>query len=207
MDRIRNNRKRDMRRIIPILAASLLVLSCSKEIPVTPDPPVPEKTSGEKVDSILLSTAASLAEIKLETIDDIINFILHNIDISLSPLCFDVAIKNKDTVLVRVTGHNPLMAASVDSVAIGKDLRFTSECGVPLATVITCLRAESSGMCEEEVVRLVNCFNDSYVVDVTLFGEKTGRLRMKTYDKKGRLLPSFVIDYNDGTSAYLQIII
>lgn len=191
-----------MRRIVYIAALALALVSCTA-VKETAEPVVREKTPAERVDSALLASVSELLNLRVRDFLECVDILIGRED-SVSCDGYIAICKNGNPIVSARFGLD-MQVPVVREIGFGGRVAFVAACGLSFEDlryyVAGCLECKS----EEQAVALVECFNSSYEVHVTLDGEAVGVLRMKTWEKEGKLMPAFVIDYDDGASCYLQL--
>lgn len=193
-----------MRRIIVYIAALALALVSCTAVKEAAEPVAREKTPAERVDSTLLASVSELLNLRVADFLECVDILIDRADSVSSDGC--IAIYKNGNPIVSVRFSLDMQVPVVREIGFGGRAAFVAGSGLSLGDlryyIAGCLKCET----EEQAVDIVESFNSSYEVSVTLDGEAVGVLRMKTWEKEGKLMPGFVIDYNDGASCYLQLV-
>ena len=193
-------------RLLILSVALVLALSCTAEegAPVKPER---EKTQAEQVEAVLLSTYNTLSGIRIENFDDLLNFILDNVDVDITEERTQVVISKdgRPVVTVEVRIDDSLVLMTSLSLEDGR-VRFESDTPVSVPALSEMLAACKESDDDLAVLALTEWFNSNHNVFFTLDGTDAGNLIMKPYEKDGRLIPAFVMDYLEGASCYIQLL-
>ena len=187
-------------------ATLAIALSCTvvEEAPVKP---VREKTQAEQVEEVFLTVFDVLESRKIETFKDFLDFIINNVRVDAGEDYVEVSITENGRKVVSadvgIEGYSLVMP----SVAIGDGrVRFEAAPSVAIVELALKLDEASESSDEADVLAVSEWFNSTYDVIFSLDGQYAGVLRMKPYEKQGRIAPAFVMDYADGTSCYIQVL-
>lgn len=192
-----------MRRIVYIAVLALALVSCTA-VKEAAEPVVKEKTPAERVDSILLASASELLNLRVRDFLECVDILIGKAD-SVSP-GGSVAIYKNGNPIVFVRFSLDMQIPVVREIEFGGRVAFIAPSGISIEDlryhVVGCFECET----EDKALALIESFNSLYEVSVTLDSEAVGVLRMKTWERDGKLIPAFVIDYDDGVSCYLQLV-
>lgn len=191
-----------MRRIVYIVILAFFLASCTA-VKEAAEPVAREKTPAERTDSVLLASIDEFLSLQLRDFLECVDVIMDKAgDV---PFGRTVSIfKDGHPVLSVLFGFDETPSFIV-GITLGGKVTFDTDPAILVYNLYDYIKACLHCRTEDDAVALVEKFNSTYRVNVLLEGRQVGALHMKTLEKEGKIVPGFVIDYEDGASCYLQL--
>lgn len=197
-----------MHRIIILLSVvSALICSCSltkMEEPVPEPTPKPwnNEFDAEVTEHLLVSAADEIESLGIGTEEELLNLMLENMAVTEAGVLFSIE-KDGETIISALVS-SLAEDARLNSITVKDSLEMQATPGIPVLDFYRLILSLPEDISEQECKEITGTFNTGYAVDCYLAGRHTGLLKMRSYQDHGKLLPGFVLDFDEGSSLFLQ---